>query len=172
MPLADFCQIPSFPLSRRCCFAFILSEDFFMQRRGLEDVSLRFRLNVDMSYQKVQNFKCRCPLTHIGLFNAVFGYVSLSSRSKGTFGIHQSHQVPNIPCDRSLNDVFLNQHLQWYHNFDSVSARKLVRAICENVNVNDALFSLHETIVKRNISVENYKCRLRRCRGNALIQCV
>ncbi|CAF2526981.1 unnamed protein product [Rotaria sp. Silwood2] len=95
-----------------------------------------------MSYQKVQNFKCRCPLIRIGVF-----------------GIHESHQIPNIPCDRSLNDVFLNQHLQWYHNFDSVSARKLVRAIFNNVSPNETLFSIDEPIIKRNISVEGYKCK-------------
>jgi hypothetical protein len=58
-----------------------------------------------------------------------------------------------------MNDVFLNQHLQWYHNFDSVSARKLVRAICNNINPNEHLFSIHETVLKQNISVENYKCK-------------
>ena len=83
-------------------------------------------------------------------------FISIS----GVFGIHESHQVPNIPCDRSSNDVFLNQHLQWYHNFDSVSARKLVRAICNNINPNEHLFSIHETVLKQNISVENYKCML------------
>jgi hypothetical protein len=57
-----------------------------------------------------------------------------------------------------LNDVFLNQHLQWYHNFDSVSARKLVRAIWNNIHPNEPLFSIHESLIKRNISVENYKC--------------
>ena len=111
------------------------------------------------THRSVQRSRQRC----ISLF---------LSRSKGNFGIHQSHQVPNIPCDRSLNDVFLNQHLQWYHNFDSVSARKLVRALCENVNVNDALFSLHETIVKRNIAVENYKCRSPSTWRTPIIHCV
>ncbi len=77
---------------------------------------------------------------------------------KGIYGLNESHQIPNIPCDRSLNDVFLNQHLQWYHNFDSVSARKLVRAICNNINPTEYLFSIHETVLKQNISVENYKC--------------
>ena len=71
----------------------------------------------------------------------------------------ESHQIPNTPCDRSSNDVFLNQHLQWYHNFDSVSARKLVRAICNNTSPNEHLFSLHETVLKQNVSVENYKCK-------------
>lgn len=66
--------------------------------------------------------------------------------------------MPNTPCDRSLNDVFLSQHLQWYHNFDSVSSRKLVRAIFNNVSPNEPLFTIHEPIVKRNISVECYKC--------------
>lgn len=166
MPLIDCCQILfSQSLTIVMSLLFYLKTIFF--READENIApLRFRLNVYMSYQKVQNFKCRCPLTHAGLFKAVVHrWIFLSlSRCKGTFGIHQSHQVPNIPCDRSLNDVFLNQHLQWYHNFDSVSARKLVRAICENVNVNDALFSLHETIVKRNISVDNYKCRSQRCK--------
>ena len=77
----------------------------------------------------------------------------------GVYGLDESHQIPNIPCDRSMNDVFLNQHLQWYHNFDSVSARKLVRAICNNINPNEHLFSAHETVLKQNISVENYKCQ-------------
>jgi hypothetical protein len=76
----------------------------------------------------------------------------------GVFGIQESHQIPNIPCDRSSNDVFLNQHLQWYHNFDSTSARKLVRAISNNMNSNQSLFHIHEPIIKRNISVESYKC--------------
>lgn len=79
-------------------------------------------------------------------------------RLAGVFGIHPSHQIPNTPCDRSLNDVFLNQHLQWYHNFDSVAARKLVRAIGNHTNPNELLFSIHEVIVKKNISVESYKC--------------
>ncbi|CAF4561358.1 unnamed protein product [Rotaria socialis] len=95
-----------------------------------------------MSYQKVQNFKCRCPLIRINVF-----------------GIHESHQIPNIPCDRSSNDVFLNQHLQWYHNFDSGSARKLVRAIFNNTSPHQNLFSINEPIVKRNIAVEGYKCK-------------
>lgn len=95
-----------------------------------------------MSYQKIQNFKTRCPLTRTGIY-----------------GLSESHQIPNIPCDRSLNDVFLNQHLQWYHNFDGVSARKLVRAICNNTSPNENVFSLHETVLKQNISVENYKCK-------------
>ncbi|CAF1937183.1 unnamed protein product [Rotaria magnacalcarata] len=95
-----------------------------------------------MSYQKVQNFKCRCPLIRIGVF-----------------GIHESHQIPNIPCDRSSNDVFLNQHLQWYHNFDSASARKLVRAIFNNTSPHQNLFSIDEPIIKRNIAVEGYKCK-------------
>ncbi|CAF0811290.1 unnamed protein product [Adineta ricciae] len=95
-----------------------------------------------MSYQKVQNFKCRCPLIR-----------------PDVYGLTQSHQIPNTPCDRSSNDVFLNQHLQWYHNFDSVSARKLVRAICNNTSPNEHLFSSHETVLKQNVSVENYKCK-------------
>ncbi|CAF2373985.1 unnamed protein product [Rotaria sp. Silwood2] len=95
-----------------------------------------------MSYQKVQNFKCRCPLIQTGIY-----------------GLTESHQIPNIPCDRSSNDVFLNQHLQWYHNFDSVSARKLVRAIFNNINQNEHLFSIYERVLKQNISVENYKCK-------------
>jgi hypothetical protein len=82
----------------------------------------------------------------------------LSRLSSGAYGLNESHQIPNTPCDRSLNDVFLNQHLQWYHNFDSVSARKLVRAICNNINPNEHLFTIHETVLKQNISVENYKC--------------
>jgi hypothetical protein len=85
--------------------------------------------------------------------------INFSVFFKGVYGLSESHQIPNIPCDRSLNDVFLNQHLQWYHNFDSVSARKLVRAICNNINPNEHLFSIHETVLKQNISVENYKCR-------------
>ena len=114
-----------------------------------------------MSYQKVQNLKCRCPLTRTGKFS--LRNMSLIEQSflrtiSGIFGIHQSHQIPNIPCDRSSNDVFLNQHLQWYHNFDSNSARKLVRAISNNISSNEPLFSIHEPIVKRNISVESYKC--------------
>ncbi|CAF4260483.1 unnamed protein product, partial [Adineta steineri] len=95
-----------------------------------------------MSYQKVQNFKCRCPLI-----------------LPGAYGLNESHQIPNTLCDRSSNDVFLNQHLQWYHNFDSVSARKLVRAICNNMNPNENLFTTHEVVLKQNISVENYKCK-------------
>lgn len=76
----------------------------------------------------------------------------------GIYGLSESHQIPNIPCDRSANDVFLNQHLQWYHNFDSVSARKLVRAISNNVNQTESLFSIYESVLKQNICVENYKC--------------
>jgi hypothetical protein len=113
-----------------------------------------------MSYQKIQNFKFRCPLIRTGLLLALIipPYI-LSFIFKGIYGLSESHQIPNIPCDRSLNDVFLNQHLQWYHNFDSVSARKLVRAICNNMNPNEHLFSIHETVLKQNISVENYKCK-------------
>ena len=76
----------------------------------------------------------------------------------GIYGIHDSHQIPNILCDRSSNDVFLNQHLQWYHNFDSLAARKLVRAVCNNMNINEPIFNPHELIIKRNVSVESYKC--------------
>lgn len=80
------------------------------------------------------------------------------SSSIGIYGLTESHQIPNIPCDRSLNDVFLNQHLQWYHNFDSVSSRKLVRAICNHVHPNQLVFGSHETVLKQNVAVENYKC--------------
>jgi hypothetical protein len=110
-----------------------------------------------MSYQKVQNFKCRCPLIRIGLCDSQI-FLLIFFCISGVFGIHESHRIPNIPCDRSLNDVFLNQHLQWYHNFDSVSARKLVRAIWNNIHPNELLFSIHDPLIKRNISVENYKC--------------
>lgn len=115
-----------------------------------------------MSYQKVQNFKCRCPLIRIGLsFNKYSKYMFVFFRIfvKGVFGIQESHQIPNIPCDRSLNDVFLNQHLQWYHNFDSVCARKLVRAIFNNMSPHETLFTADEPILKQNIAVEGYKCK-------------
>ena len=113
-----------------------------------------------MSYQKIQNFKYRCPLIRTGLLALIYFINKFLHLLffKGIYGLTESHQIPNIPCDRSLNDVFLNQHLQWYHNFDSVSARKLVRAICNNINPNEHLFSIHETVLKQNISVENYKC--------------
>jgi len=112
-----------------------------------------------MSYQRVQSFKCRCPLIRTGLFKNKKSYKKkIFILISGVFGIHESHQIPNIPCDRSSNDVFLNQHLQWYHNFDSISARKLVRAICNNIKSNEILFNIHEPIIKRNISVESYKC--------------
>jgi len=120
-----------------------------------------------MSYQKIQNFKTRCPLIRTGLYLVFFFlcflftyiFILFQTKKKGIYGLSESHQIPNIPCDRSLNDVFLNQHLQWYHNFDGVSARKLVRAICNNASPNENVFSNHETVIKQNISVENYKCK-------------
>ena len=116
-----------------------------------------------MSYQKLQNFKCRCPLIRTGSSNFPTSFCFTNEKNififpTGVYGLDESHQIPNIPCDRSLNDVFLNQHLQWYHNFDSVSARKLVRAICNNINPNEHVFTAHETVLKQNISVDNYKC--------------
>ena len=92
-------------------------------------------------------------------FNSFFSTFEFSFIRSGVYGLNESHQIPNIPCDRSLNDVFLNQHLQWYHNFDSVSSRKLVRAICNDVPLTHHLFSSHETVIKQNITVENYKCK-------------
>ena len=86
-------------------------------------------------------------------------YLYHDTRRSSVFGNHESHQILNTPCDRSLNDVFLNQHLQWYHKCDRVAARKLVRAICNHINLNEALFSILEAIVKQNISVESYTCR-------------
>lgn len=90
-------------------------------------------LNDDLVTQSkcaVRKLKSKCPLL-----------------ARHMYGLADQHQVPNIPCDRADQHIFLFHHLTYFHKLNAKAATKLIRAVILNKDPSEALFHCNDTIV-------------------------
>jgi len=95
---------------------------------------------VTQSKCAVRKLKGKCPLL-----------------SRHMYGLNDQHQVPNVPCDRADQNVFLFHHLTYFHKLNAKSATKLIRALILNKDPSEILFHYNETIVAMNQQVKRTK---------------
>lgn len=80
-------------------------------------------------------------------------------------GLSDQHQVPNVPCDRADQHIFLFHHLTYFHKLNAKAATKLIRALITNEDPTEPLFHCNETIVvTKNSPVEQ---RIRRSKKSS-----
>jgi hypothetical protein len=65
-------------------------------------------------------------------------------------GLVDQHQVPNIPCDRTDQHIFLFHHLTYFHKLNAKAATKIIRALILNKNPSEVLFHYNDIIVVSN----------------------
>jgi hypothetical protein len=100
-------------------------------------------LNDDLVTQSkcaVRKLKSKCPLL-----------------ARHMYGLCDQHQVPNIPCDRSDQHIFLFHHLTYFHKLNAKSATKLIRALILNKDPSEALFHYNDIIVVKNQQIRRTK---------------
>jgi hypothetical protein len=101
----------------------------------------------------VRKLKSKCPLLskHIyGMFMNNF----INKRFSG-IGLGDQHQVPNIPCDRADQHIFLFHHLTYFHKLNAKAATKLIRALIINKDPSEPLFHSNDIIVVSDQTVNN-----------------
>ena len=54
--------------------------------------------------------------------------------------------MPNIPCDRADQHIFLFHHLTYFHKLNAQAATKLIRALIVNKDPSEPLFHYTDTI--------------------------
>ena len=76
-------------------------------------------------------------------------------------GLHDQHQVPNIPCDRADQEIFLFPHLTYFHKLNGKAATKLIRALIIEKNPSEPLFHSNELVVTNDqvLSNQSYKSK-------------
>ena len=80
-------------------------------------------------------------------------YVECSKRKRNALdrltllGLGDQHQVPNIPCDRADQHIFLFHHLTYFHKLNAKAATKLIRALIINKDPSEPLFHYNDTII-------------------------
>lgn len=74
--------------------------------------------------------KSRCPLL-----------------ARHVYGLNDQHHVPNIPCDRADQEIFLFPHLTYFHKLNGKAATKLIRALLIQKNPLEPIFHPNETII-------------------------
>ena len=57
------------------------------------------------------------------------------------------HHVPNIPCDRTDQHIFLFHHLTYFHKLNAKAATKLIRALILNKDPTEPLFHSNDIII-------------------------
>ena len=62
-------------------------------------------------------------------------------------GLGDQHHVPNVPCDRADQAIFLFPHLTYFHKLNAKAAAKLIRALITHRSPSEPLFHCNETIV-------------------------
>lgn len=70
-------------------------------------------------------------------------------------GIGEQHRVPNIPCDRTDQHIFLFHHLTYFHKLNAKAATKLIRALILNKDPSEGLFHPNEIITVLDTSRNN-----------------
>lgn len=74
-------------------------------------------------------------------------------------GLGDQHQVPNIPCDRADQDIFLFHHLTYFHKLNAKAATKIIRALLLNKNPSEPLFHYNDNIIVSNQPLNNQSTR-------------
>lgn len=80
---------------------------------------------------------------------------SLKASRNVCLGLGDQHQVPNIPCDRADQRIFLFHHLTYFHKLNAQAAAKLIRALIVNKDPSEPLFHYNDIIVVSNIPLNN-----------------
>jgi len=73
------------------------------------------------------------------------------------YGLCDQHQVPNIPCDRADQHIFLFHHLTYFNKLNGKAATKLIRALILNKDPSEALFHYNDIIVVSNQQIRQTK---------------
>jgi hypothetical protein len=100
-------------------------------------------LNDDLVTQSkcaVRKIKSKCPLL-----------------ARHMYGLLDQHQVPNIPCDRADQHIFLFHHLTYFHKLNPKAATKLIRALILNKDPSEPLFHHNDIIVVSNEQIRRTK---------------
>ncbi len=95
---------------------------------------------VTQSKCAVRKLKSKCPLL-----------------TRHMYGLGDQHQVPNIPCDRSDQHIFLFHHLTYFHKLNAKAATKIIRALILNKDPSEALFHYNDIIVVSNQQIRRRK---------------
>ena len=73
--------------------------------------------------------------------------------------MNDHHQVPNIPCDRADQHVFLFHHLTYFHKLNPKAATTLIRALILNKDPSEPLFHFNDIIISSNRTLDNQSIR-------------
>lgn len=65
------------------------------------------------------------------------------------------HHVPNIPCDRADQHIFLFHHLTYFHKLNAKAATKLIRALIIDKDPREALFHSNDVIIVSDQTVNH-----------------
>ncbi|CAF4644496.1 unnamed protein product, partial [Rotaria sp. Silwood2] len=76
--------------------------------------------------------------------------------------LSDQHHVPNIPCDRADQHIFLFHHLTYFHKLNAKAATKLIRALIINKDPCEALFHSNDIIVVSNQTIHNQQYKTKR----------
>lgn len=93
----------------------------------------------------VRKMKSRCPLV-----------------GRHIYGLNDHHRVPNIPCDRADQEIFLFPHLTYFHKLNGKAATKLIRALLIQKNPLEPIFHPNETIVVSNSTLTSNSPKTKR----------
>lgn len=75
------------------------------------------------------------------------------------YGLGDQHRVPNIPCDRADQDIFLFHHLTYFHKLNPKAATKLIRALLVHKDPSEPLFHYNDTIIVTDQTLNNQSIR-------------
>jgi hypothetical protein len=70
-------------------------------------------------------------------------------------GLGDQHHVPNIPCDRTDQHIFLFHHLTYFHKLNAKAATKLIRALILNKDPSEPLFHSNDIIIVSDRTAHN-----------------
>ena len=77
-------------------------------------------------------------------------------------GLGDQHHVPNIPCDRADQHIFLFHHLTYFHKLNPKAATKLIRALIINKDPSEPLFHSNDIIVVSDQTINNQQFKPKR----------
>ena len=77
-------------------------------------------------------------------------------------GLRDHHRVPNIPCDRTDQHIFLFHHLTYFHKLNAQAATKLIQALIINKDPREALFHSNDIVVVSDQAVNTQQYKKRR----------
>ena len=110
----------------------------------------------------VRKMKSRCPLIDRHVYGTINELTSILSRTVCSFarlGLNDQHQVPNVPCDRADQEIFLFPHLTYFHKLNAKAATKLIRALIVHKSPSEPLFYPNEpvTVSDQMLPHQSYK---------------